>query len=322
MGLDKTDDPQSVNKSHKRQIDSLRATISEVLRPLLPQRAPVALVDFPRYSNVGDSAIWLGVKRWLTINQNTRTYVCEPESYDTSILQQRHPSGPILLQGGGNFGDLWPRHQILRERVIADFPDRQIVQLPQSLHFNDPVALKKTADILNSHPNLTLLFRDQKSLAIANQAFKAQTVLCPDMAFCLTLRRSGRATYDHVVVKRSDQEMAQFRPQAAGPHELVTDWLEDGWFEHIAAGAYTRATIRYPSRIARWQPMLADRLAELRLRRGVRLLSSGKRVTTDRLHVHILCVLLGIPHRVFDNSYGKLSSFISAWTAGCCDAAF
>ena len=48
--------------------------------------------------------------------------------------------------------------------------------------------------------------------------------------------------------------------------------------------------------------------------RGCRLLSRGHQVITDRLHAHILCLLMGIPHVVVDNNYGKLGSFLEAWT--------
>jgi pyruvyl transferase EpsO len=58
---------------------------------------------------------------------------------------------------------------------------------------------------------------------------------------------------------------------------------------------------------------MADRTATLRLRRGIRLLTQGRRVVTDRLHAHILCVLLDMPHAIIDNSYGKLSSFVETW---------
>jgi exopolysaccharide biosynthesis predicted pyruvyltransferase EpsI len=44
------------------------------------------------------------------------------------------------------------------------------------------------------------------------------------------------------------------------------------------------------------------------------MLSEGRVVVTDRLHGHILCLLLGIPHIVLDNSYGKLRSFDETWT--------
>ena len=56
--------------------------------------------------------------------------------------------------------------------------------------------------------------------------------------------------------------------------------------------------------------------ARRRLERGVALLSSGRRIVTDRLHGHILSLLLGRPHRLVDNCYGKLSSFVACWTEG------
>ncbi len=53
-----------------------------------------------------------------------------------------------------------------------------------------------------------------------------------------------------------------------------------------------------------------------RLIRGETLLSSGKVVITDRLHGHILCSLLKIPHVILDNSYRKISNFRAAWNSG------
>jgi pyruvyl transferase EpsO len=61
--------------------------------------------------------------------------------------------------------------------------------------------------------------------------------------------------------------------------------------------------------------MVWDRLAQQRTERGCRVLSRGRIVITDRLHAHILCTLLGIPHIVLDNNCGKLSGFIRCWTA-------
>ena len=46
------------------------------------------------------------------------------------------------------------------------------------------------------------------------------------------------------------------------------------------------------------------------------MLSAARVVVTDRLHGHILSMLLGKPHVILDNSYGKLSSFHEKWTTG------
>jgi pyruvyl transferase EpsO len=55
------------------------------------------------------------------------------------------------------------------------------------------------------------------------------------------------------------------------------------------------------------------RLAEHRVLAGREILSRGSVVVTNRLHAHILCRLLGIPHVVMDNNYGKLSSYAETW---------
>jgi pyruvyl transferase EpsO len=60
-----------------------------------------------------------------------------------------------------------------------------------------------------------------------------------------------------------------------------------------------------------------NQVARLRLSQGCRTLAAARCVVTDRLHGHILSVLLGIPHVVLDNNYGKVRSFYDTWTKGC-----
>jgi exopolysaccharide biosynthesis predicted pyruvyltransferase EpsI len=50
-----------------------------------------------------------------------------------------------------------------------------------------------------------------------------------------------------------------------------------------------------------------------RVQRGVRQLSRARTVITDRLHVHIISILLGKEHAVLDNSYGKIGRFRAAF---------
>jgi exopolysaccharide biosynthesis predicted pyruvyltransferase EpsI len=67
----------------------------------------------------------------------------------------------------------------------------------------------------------------------------------------------------------------------------------------------------------RQRELLYRNLATTRLDRGLHLLSSARTVISDRLHAHILCMLLGRPHFALDNNYGKVSGFIEAWTKSC-----
>ena len=60
-----------------------------------------------------------------------------------------------------------------------------------------------------------------------------------------------------------------------------------------------------------------DRLAWRRVSSACSLLASGRIVVTDRLHGHILALLLGQPQVLLDNSYGKVNAFYETWTASC-----
>src|SRR3546814_1477592 len=105
-----------------RVADVFAATISE---------GPVALVDFPDHSNVGDSAIWLGEMAWLDGNGRLPIYSAALNNFSETDLLRAAPQGPILIHGGGNFGTTWPKHEALRLKLLRAFPGRSIVQLPQ-----------------------------------------------------------------------------------------------------------------------------------------------------------------------------------------------
>jgi pyruvyl transferase EpsO len=50
-----------------------------------------------------------------------------------------------------------------------------------------------------------------------------------------------------------------------------------------------------------------------RLCGAVQLFAMGREVITDRLHGHILCVMMKKPHTVLDNSYGKTGAYFRTW---------
>ena len=298
-------------------LERMQARVAAELADLAGQ--PFALVDFPDHANVGDSAIWLGTTAFFRRHhRNEPRYVASIAAFSPASLRRAHPDGPILIHGGGNFGDLWPRHQAFREQVLETFPDRPIVQLPQSVHYGDPRVADRTARIISRHGKFRLMVRDQASLEFAAERFDCSVRLCPDLALCLGLReRPAPAVVDVLCLLRTDRERA-------APHTLpatslrvqVTDWLAERRLpvrlrELGAVAARLRSGARQPTalRVARYEAAAAARVA-----RGCRLLSSGRMVVTDRLHAHLLSLLLAIPHAALDNTYGKLGRFLDAWT--------
>jgi pyruvyl transferase EpsO len=286
--------------------DELRRTLD----PLVPAGAPCALVDFPAYANVGDHAVWTGERAYLRNRGAPVAYVCSERSYRRDALAASAGTGPILLSGGGNFGDLYPRHQRLRERVIADFPGNPVVQLPQSVEFRDPDAVARARAVIEAHGNVTLLVRERSSLAKVRALFPGTPhALCPDMSIaCTDLPRRGSPAVPLLALRRRDAEARRDEPLPG--HVPSTDWagspLGAGVSRlagHVGGGRTADAALGAVSRSF--------------VRHGVRVLSRGETVVTDRLHAHILALMLGIPHVVCDNSYGKLRSFVETWTSGC-----
>lgn len=305
--------------SSAERVARLAARAREVLAAHVPAGRPWALVDVPNHGNVGDTAIWLGELTALRdLGMGRPSYVCDLDTFSAAALRERIGGGPVLIHGGGNLGDLWPRHQRLREDVVRALPRNPVVQLPQSMEFRDPAALAAARAAFAGHPDFTLLLRDRRSLERASAAFDGPVALCPDLAFCLDPGPRPRPDTAVRWLLRTDHEGVPGRAGAAAG--AAVDWLEEprtGWVaaaRGLAPSARLEAlpaAVLQPVRRAVWTGA-----ARRRLRRGLALLGSGSVVVTDRLHAHVLCLLRGIPHVLLPDRYGKIESFVATWTAG------
>jgi len=294
-------------------IADLQRRYTAVIDAALPP-GDVALVDFPDYSNVGDSAIWLGQMAYLRAARRLPAYHAAIGDFDDLECRKTIGDGPILINGGGNMGTLWPRHEAFRLHLLRTHRARPIVQLPQSLHYSDPAAAKEMAKAIAEHGRFTLLVRDAPSLAFAQRHFDCAVDLCPDAALMLGRQRRQAPRLPVFGLLRTDHERAG--DDLALPDGVVTDdWIEeDGRQKQLL-----RVSLKLSGLIDR-DPMARRtarqlRFAEWRLQRGLAMLSQGRVVVTDRLHAHILALLLDIPHVLLDNSYGKVSGFADQWTA-------
>jgi pyruvyl transferase EpsO len=269
--------------------------LDETLGGLLEPGRAVGLINFANHSNPGDSAIWLGTLAVLERLRVPVGYASDPSSFSETALREAIGDGPLLLNGGGSFGDLYGGQQGLREYVLEHCTDRRIIQLPQSIWFEHREKRDRMRRLCAAHPAFTLLVRERQSFEIAQRWFDVPALLCPDMAFGLgPLHEAARAERPLLWIGRRDGEAVDRGPP---PAELpVLDWLDAPLDDEISVA-----------------PPFRPR-AEAWLRRGTRLVLSAEVVVTDRLHAHILAIALGVPHVVLDNSYGKISSTFETWT--------
>jgi pyruvyl transferase EpsO len=219
------------------------------------------------------------------------------------------------MQGGGNFGDLYTPHQRLRESMVAAFPDRRIIFMPQTVKYQDRTRMEWSACLLSLHPDLHIIARDKDSYdTLTDQMGLVNCYLHTDSAFGLQPIVSSLVSAigapvekDAIYLMRHDAEAGQAIP---GGMERQ-DWsVPDNLAGLVDLGPdlqsidAAREVFQTEFDVHSWRRLCA----------AVRLFSSGRRIVTDRLHGHILAMLMGKPHDFYDNSYGKNSAFCLSWT--------
>jgi exopolysaccharide biosynthesis predicted pyruvyltransferase EpsI len=318
-------------KTREEVLRALQRRVESVLDDVLGPRATIGIPDALRSTNCGDSAISLGLQEYLRRRPRYRVaFMGEWESPKRSAARALSSDGVLLFNGGNGLGDVWPGDQREREEWIAAFPRYRVVLAPQSIHFSDAGNMARARRVLGSHPDLTVLCRDFASYRLAKQNFDARVELCPDAAFLLgPLSITTDPTIDLLWLARSDHEaIPSSSPTSVSlpASAEVSDWMFNrpvGRFRRHQAFA-SRQISRVLRRVApRGQVLVALnpaiqnlylRLARSHVLRGVNHLSRARVVVTDRLHGHILCTLLGIPHVVLPNADMKTANFITTWT--------
>ena len=301
--------------------DELAAIIQDRLAPLIRGRS--CLLDVPRHRNIGDLLIWRGEMDFLANLGMTPEYVASLGCCD---LRRVAGCDTVLLHGGGNFGDLWHSHQQFRESVITRFSDRRIVLFPQTVHFRDRRNVEAARRAFSAHPDLHLCVRDAESHRFLLEFFPDNAAhLLPDMAFCiqgLDQRLPVPRRDKWLLLQRTDQEQSGSAwPLDVGRFE-ARDWptLAASFGQRAERRLLTdwhklthQIRLRLPMskvRVDGYSPYLTGKA----IRMGMEFVSAYDLVVSTRLHGHILCLLLGIPNVLVDNSYGKNRTFFEAWT--------
>ena len=300
-----------------RDIEARVNDLARTLRELVGQR-PVALFDWPNYPNAGDHFIWLGEKVLFKNRLGCEVlYECTLHQLDILRVTRLPPETVLVIHGGGNFGDLWDHHQRFREAIIAAFPDRRIIIMPQTVHFVSRERLEQSARGMRLHPDLHVMARDQDSLAtLRSRMGLSNCHLHIDSAFALQPIISALlATFtakperDVLYLLRRDIESARTAPPADSSARY--DWGRADDMARFAIDTPSPESIDPARDIFDGE---LDSYSWRQLWAAVRLFSEGRRIVTDRLHGHILAIMMRKEHDLHDNSYGKNSAFYTTWT--------
>ncbi|ORY88490.1 polysaccharide pyruvyl transferase-domain-containing protein [Leucosporidium creatinivorum] len=296
----------------------------------------IALISMPDHHNKGDSVIFTAEMMLLASLGINIHYQCGVRDFEMSALQETvdkwgEDHFAIVFHGGGNFGDLYEGEHGLKLHVMRNFPSVRTHIFPQSLKFRHEDKIAETRSVLASltHPLNSIAVRDIQSRDFAQKHFNLPNFridLTPDIVFYMGFRPELREQLapttpnDFLFFRRKDVEgsnwdFAGFAGSADFPKPFVQriaekvgvkslsvetgDWIDTDLDEEERTGGHIQ--------FRAWR----------RFMQGAEWLSSADFIVLDRLHGHIVSLVLGIPHVLIDNSIGKLSDYHSTWTKDC-----
>ena len=257
----------------------------------------IFLFGSPAHSNMGDQAQSYCLQKWFEENypEYSIFFFRYSETFDSllKILQFTiHKNDKIVCHSGYHMNDIYPEQETYC-KLAQIFKRRPIWIFPQTVCYKQECNLRNTADIMNSHGNVTLMARDEISFMTAKKYFTGcKLILYPDIVTTLI----GTMKFSHVrngilFCIRNDQEAFYSKEQIASLKESFNGNKVDE----------TDTTLRMP-----YMEIVKNR--EYVLHEQFDYYSRFKLTITDRYHGTIFSLIAGTPVIVLKTSDHKLSS--------------
>ncbi|MDW3214158.1 MAG: polysaccharide pyruvyl transferase family protein [Ilumatobacteraceae bacterium] len=294
----------------------MRRSIDADLDEVIGRPKSVALLMFPFDGNVGNHMMWLAITRYLAERDVRVGYSAHAGNLDIPAMRRAIGDDPVLFLGGVTMSSLWPDHREAKRRVAAECPQNRIVQLTSTTLFIDDDDREAARHVFDGHPDVSILARDPSSAEQLESLYdgEVQVRLSHDSAFRLGARESKIGESGIGWLARNDAE----RLAADGPSIETFDWPEI--YEPIHRTTYLALrTTGLLSRlrgsrsvggrlgrlvnasISRGYGWASSRLVDY----GVDVLSTRHVLVTDRMHPHVLAVMIGQQVVLLPDKFGK-----------------
>lgn len=302
------------------KINQLKSLIRAQLTPLIDN--DYYLLELPYYTNIGDTMIWQGELDFLATLPFKCLGMYSKETFSFTDIDEQ---AIILLQGGGNFGDLWYEHHLFKLNVVQHYPHNKIIFLPQSVYFEHEENLLHSVRILAQHPNVTICARDNVSYHTLCTRFHNTVLLIPDMAFYISpttlnkyIPRNRQYPQRTLYVKRNDKEttsdindnIANTRPTDVADWPTMEHTDKSTWFL-IKMMTFSHSC----GSLIDW--FVRHYYRHHLLKKGVHFIMPYQTIISTRLHTAVLGLLLGKIVILNDNSYGKNAAIYNTWLTDC-----
>ncbi|MDR1567115.1 MAG: polysaccharide pyruvyl transferase family protein [Streptococcaceae bacterium] len=276
-------------------------------------RKKIILLDPPEHGNLGDSAIAYAEK--LFLEKIAKQADCDvfmgalTDGFDlvAPLKVLLSPEDIVCLQGGGNFGNLYWREEMLRQYTSKKLPKNQKVMFPQSAYFTKDDygenALKRSIRVYNKNNSWSLFARESSTKTFFEENYPNCFIgYTPDIVLSLDIVEE----LDHSIRKGAMTLFREDKEKAVSESALteVTAYLET---------VFDRVT---PSDTVINQAVLLNQQKDY-LFKIWNEMASKELVITDRLHGMIFAYITETPCIVFGNSYPKISQTYQDWLKDC-----
>lgn len=256
-------------------------------------------LDAPEYENLGDQAIAFAITTFCGKIMPDREIIEFQESnvlsYFKWIEKHINKKDIIVLQGGGNLGNLYRRYEFVRRMIVKKFPENKIIVFPQSISYSgddkgkyESVIAQK---IYSKHKNLTIFARDSSSYKIMRKIYYNVDIrLCPDIVFSLLNIVCAKERHGVGMCIRNDKESSLSNEDK----KLLMEQVNKK-YSYISNFS---TMIKYGKDIVEEErrDLVLSKLQEI---------SQYELVITDRLHGMIFAYITSTPCIALNNTTGK-----------------
>lgn len=153
----------------------------------------------PTHGNLGDQAIAYASNKFLEDKFSNYEIIevnCKDTyKYSKAIKNSINKDDLIFLHGGGNMGNHYIHEEEARRHIIDKFKDNKIISFTQTIYFSNDnegkCELNKTKKVYNSHKDLTIIAREEKSYDLMKSEFSNVNIIkSPDIVFYLNNKLS------------------------------------------------------------------------------------------------------------------------------------
>lgn len=268
----------------------------------------IVYVLAPSYSNLGDIAIFVKtmefVREKLQLPIKSILYSRQCVNKQNLMNLPVNTNDIIIIQGGGNMGDLYANEEILRQNIVKWFPLNKIIVMSSSTCFSKQrknYVLDRAKKIYSRHKDLTLVARDKPTQQFYSLNFKCENLLCPDMVLSTSPQRKKEYIKNKKILlclrKDIESNLSDKIKNEIENLLLINGYSFEYWDTDDLSGKNIENKVEKINEVLNY-------------------LNEFQFVITDRYHGTILSYVSKTPCIGLDNSYGKIKNgFI--WFENC-----